>query len=76
MTCCSRRSEDGIVDRQNIENAVAGKPATLSPTEGRLTIWRLRETRGWGLNQIAAHTGYSKSRVAAVLAETRKHGSR
>lgn len=73
MGCCTRRREDGTIDRVQIERAVAGRPAELSPTETRIAMWRLRLQRGWGLEEIANHLGYSRSLVASVLADIRRH---
>lgn len=71
--CCGRRSgKDGVVDREQIERAVTGRAATLSPAERELAIWRLSQERGWGLSRISQELNYSRSQVAAVLARQRK----
>lgn len=73
MTCCGRRSgRDGVVDREEIERAVTGRHATLSPAEREIAIWRLSNERGWGLSRISDQLGYSRSMVASVLAKQRK----
>lgn len=75
--CCTRRREDGHVDRVSIERAIAGRPVALSPTEARIAIWRMSCQRNWGLNELARHFGYSRSLVASVLADARrKRGQR
>lgn len=74
-SCCGRRREDGILDGAAVKNAMDGKPTTLSPSEARITIWRLTCQRRWGPQQIADHIGYSKARVAWVLKDIRE-GSR
>lgn len=74
MPCCTRRREDGIIDRVEIANAEAGRAARLSPTEARMVMWRLSQTKKWGLRQISSHIGYSASQVAAILAEQQKRG--
>lgn len=63
--CCTRRPEDGVVDRENIDRAVRGLPATLSPTELRISIGLLARQKT--LSQIAAHFNYSRSMVAEIL---------
>lgn len=71
--CCGRRSgKDGVVDREQVERAVTGRAATLSPAERELAIWRLSQERGWGLSRISEHLSYSRSQVAAVLAKQRR----
>lgn len=72
--CCGRRVEDGTVDREEINRAVRGNAATLSPTERRLVIWRLRVENGWGLTLISRHVGYSRTETARILAEQAKVG--
>lgn len=63
--------DDGIRDRVEIDRAVNGQPARLSASEARIVFWRLSHERGWGPQRIADHLGYSKSRVAASLAQSR-----
>jgi AraC-like DNA-binding protein len=71
--CCTRRREDGHVDRVAVERAAAGHAAELSPTEARLAMWRMSLQRHVGLDEIARHFGYSRSHVASVLAKARNH---
>jgi hypothetical protein len=73
MGCCTRRAEDGTVDRVQIERAAAGHAAVLSPTEAKIAIWRMALQRNVGLDELARHFGYSRSLVASVLADARKN---
>lgn len=70
-TCCGRRPNDGTVDREQINRAVQGRAATISPDEFKIVAYRLHSERRWGLQQISQHTGYSRSVVAATLADQR-----
>ena len=70
--CCGRRPNDGTVDRESVDRAVQGRPATLSPPEFEIVVFRLSRERRWGLQQISRHTGYSRSQVAATLAKQRR----
>jgi DNA-binding CsgD family transcriptional regulator len=72
MTCCTRRRDDGTIDREEIDRAVQGRPATLSPREAQIAMFRLSRERRWGLQRIANQLGYSRSQVAAKLAEQRR----
>lgn len=63
--CCARRPEDGMPDRENINRAVQGQPATLSPTEMQMAVFKLMKS-GKGLNEISRHLSYSRSQVAAL----------
>jgi hypothetical protein len=74
--CCGRRPNDGTIDREEVDRAVQGRSATLSPPEFELVVYRLARERRWGLQQIARHTGYSRSQVAATLAKQRRMGQR
>lgn len=66
-TCCARRRNDGIVDEVEIDRAVRGLPAKLSPAEFERVTFRLVRERRWGLSRIAEHTGYSRSQVNATM---------
>lgn len=70
--CCDRRREDGVVDREAIERAVAGQPVSLSPTELRMAILVKAKRHGTGLNGLAAHFNYARSSVAEILAAARE----
>ena len=74
--CCGRRdrADRHVVDRVVVDRAVNGQRVDLSPAEFELVAYRLKRDRRWGLSQIAAHTGYSRSQVAATLAKQRKAG--
>lgn len=71
--CCARRPNDGTVDREEIDRAVQGRRATISPDEYRIVVMRLARERHWGLTRITEHTnGYSsRSTVATILAKLR-----
>lgn len=66
-TCCARRRNDGIVDEVEVDRAVSGQSAKLSPAEFDRVVYRLARERRWGLELIARHTGYSKSQVNTVM---------
>jgi hypothetical protein len=74
--CCGRRREDGILDSVAVSRAMDGRQTDLSPSEARVTIWRLTCQRRWGPQQIADHLGYSKARICGVLKEIRDQGAR
>lgn len=70
--CCGRRPNDGTIDRENIDRAMAGRAATISPDEFRIVVMRLKRERGWGLTKISSSITYgSRSTVAAILASLR-----
>lgn len=70
--CCGRRPNDGTIDRENIDRAMAGRPATISPDEFRIIVMRLNRERGWGLTRISGSMNYaSRSTVAEILASLR-----
>lgn len=71
MGCCTKRKEDGTIDRGQIDRAVLGLSAVLSPTEVKLVTFRLAKERKWGLKRIAAHVGYSNSVIGEILARQR-----
>lgn len=71
--CCTRRPEDGVLDRENVDRGVRGHnpPGGLSPTELAIVIAKL-DRGGMGLNAIAAHLSYSRSQVAEILQRVRQ----
>lgn len=70
--CCSRtRVDDGVLDTVAIERAMQGLTTALTRRERSLTVWRLANRRGWGLDRISQHLGYSRSQVAELLASAR-----
>lgn len=72
--CCNlTRPDDGVLDRIAIERAVQGQTVTLTRRERTLTVWRLANQRGWGLDRISQHMGYSRSQVAEILASGRNN---
>lgn len=73
-SCCGRRENDGRVEFDNVERAVQGRAASLSPPEFEVVVFRLAREKRWGLSQISRHTGYSRSQVAATLAKQRRAG--
>jgi hypothetical protein len=72
--CTSTRREDGIIDTVNVERAMQGLTTSLTRRERTLTVWRLHNVRGWGLDRISQHLGYSRSSVAEILASARGNG--
>lgn len=72
-SCCGRRPYDGRIERDNIEGAMHGRAVELNPPEFEIVVFRMARERRWGLQQIAARTGYSRSQVAVMLAKQRKH---
>jgi len=67
--CCARRAGTGV-DVEQVRRAVAGLDATLNPTEMRMVIAQLAD-RGAGLRAISGQLSYSRSCVAAILADLR-----
>lgn len=73
MGCCERlRPDDGVIDENAIERAMHGQTVALSKRERAWLIYRLHTGRGWGLDRISAHIGYSRSQVAEILASARR----
>lgn len=70
--CCrATRTDDGVMDTIAIERAMQGLTTALTRRERTLTVWRLAQRNGWGLDRISAHLGYSRSQVAEILASAR-----
>lgn len=70
--CCTETLPDtGILDKIRIERAVMGQKTALTRNERSITVWRLANQRGWGLDRISQHLGYSRSQVAELLASAR-----
>jgi hypothetical protein len=73
MGCCTiLRPDDGNIDRVAVDRAMQGHTVRLSRRERALLILRLAHERGWGLDRIAAHIGYSRTQVAELLASARR----
>lgn len=69
--CSSTRHDDGTIDSIAIERAIQGLTTSLTRRERTLTVWRLSQRRGWGLDRISDHLGYSRTKVAEILASAR-----
>lgn len=69
--CCNRTRAGTDIDHVVVERAIQGLPTELTRPERTLTVWRLSQTRGWGLDRISAHLGYSRTQVAEILASAR-----
>lgn len=70
--CCQRlRHDDGVIDGEAVARAMQGLNTELTRNERKLVIWRLANRRGWGLDRISQHLGYSRSQVAELLATAR-----
>lgn len=71
--CCARRPNDGVIDRNNVDRAMEGRPATISPDEYRIVVMRLARERHWGLTRISSYLTYaSRSTVASILKSIRE----
>lgn len=62
--------EDGIIDATAIERAVlnSGPRVRLTPTERGMVFEKLIAS-GMGIQEMAAHTGYSQQLISKYLAE-------
>lgn len=69
--CTATRPDDGVLDHVAVERAMMGQRTALTRTERKLVIWRLNQRKGWGLDLISRHLGYSRSQVAELLASAR-----
>lgn len=70
--CCTRiRADDGVLDQVAVERAMQGLTTSLTKNERKLVIWRLHNRRGWGLDRISTHLGYSRTQIAELLASAR-----
>lgn len=69
--CCSTLRAGHDVDWAVVERAVQGQTVQLTRNERKVVIWRLANRRGWGLDKISAHVGYSRTKVAEVLQDAR-----
>lgn len=65
--CCSRLRPGHGIDGTAVERAIQGQTIDLTRDERKLVIWRLKKERGWGLDRISEHLGYSRTKVAEVL---------
>lgn len=65
--CCTRRPDDGVIDGRAIDRAIQGQRVALTAKEAAVTILKLERQRGWGLDRIAQHMGYSRSRVNQIM---------
>lgn len=75
--CCQRlRPDDGVMDKVAVERAMQGLNTELTRDERKLVIWRLHQTRGWGLDRISQHLGYSRSKVSELLADAHRRVGR
>lgn len=73
MGCCTTlRADDGLIDDVLIERAMRGQTVALSRKERAWLIFQLATKRGWGLDRISAHIGYSRTQVAEILASARR----
>lgn len=70
--CASTRHDDGTIDTVAIERAIMGQRTALTRKERTLTVWRLHLRKGWGLDRISDHLGYSRTQVAEILASAAK----
>jgi hypothetical protein len=69
--CCTiRPHDDGIIDPEAINRAIAGGPVELTRRERAVVIAKLRD-RGWGADRISQHLGYARTEVASLLASIR-----
>lgn len=69
--CTATRHDDGTIDSIAIERAIMGQTTALTRRERTLTVWRLSVRRGWGLDRISQHMGYSRTKIAEILAQGR-----
>lgn len=69
--CTTTLPEDGVLDAIRIERAMQGQNVGLTRRERKLTVWRLANQRGWGLDRISQHLGYSRTQCAEILAAGR-----
>lgn len=73
--CCTRtRPDDGVIDGEAVNRAVQGLQTALTRNERKLAVWRLHNTRGWGLDLISRHLGYSRSQVSELLGSANRTG--
>lgn len=71
--CCTRTRPGNDIDHVVVERAIQGLPTELTRNERTLTVWRLSVRRGWGLDRISAHLGYSRTQCAEILAAARSN---
>lgn len=69
--CCTRTRPGNDIDHVVVERAIQGLSTALTRPERTLTVWRLSVKRGWGLDRISQHMGYSRTQVAEILAQGR-----
>lgn len=63
----TRRPDDGVIDSAAINRAIQGQHVALTAKEAAVAVLKLERTRGWGLDRIAQHMGYSRSRVNQIM---------
>lgn len=66
----------GFMDVVRIERAMTGSSGTLNRAEAEELVVRLAQSRRMGLSMIQAHTGYSRSQIAAILAKRKARALR
>jgi hypothetical protein len=70
--CCTQiLPGDKVMDRIRIERAVQGQTTALTRDERSMVIWHLHDQRGWGLDLISQHLGFSRSQVSVLLGTAR-----